>query len=122
MSREVRRLQIENKELTGSKGWLTAGQITEVQVPTCPQKLKSAELEQGAALPRVSRRCQILRTKTLFHLPGVACAQQFGQIPAAALGDDSLDLIIHHIFVARHVAPGTEDPDGRGEVRSVFHM
>src|SRR5260370_8852441 len=58
----------------------------------------------------------------LFHVPGVARAKELAEITAAALGDDVFDLLVHHVFVAWHVAPRAENPDGRWEVRAVLHV
>jgi len=52
----------------------------------------------------------------LFHFPGVARAKELAEVAAAALGDNVFDLLVHHVFVAWHLAPRTEDPDGRWEV------
>src|SRR5258708_37977381 len=58
----------------------------------------------------------------LFHFPGVARAKELSEIAAAALGDDVFDLLVHHVFVARHVAPRAENHDGRWEVRALLHV
>jgi hypothetical protein len=58
----------------------------------------------------------------LFHFPGIAGAQELAQVAGTSLRDDSLNLLIHHVFVARHVIPRAEDSDGRGEIRAMLHV
>src|ERR1700682_1047413 len=60
--------------------------------------------------------------RRLFLFPGVARAKELAEIAAAALGDDVFDLLVHHVFVAWHVAPRAENPDGRWEIRAVLHV
>jgi len=55
-------------------------------------------------------------------LPRCRRAKELAEIAAAALGDDVFDLLVHHVFVARYVAPRAENPDGRWEVRAVLHV
>src|SRR5712692_5079274 len=58
----------------------------------------------------------------LFHFPGVARAQHLPEVARAAFGDDFLDLILHHVFVARQIIPSAENAEGCRETRPVFHV
>src|SRR5258708_10379715 len=60
--------------------------------------------------------------RRLLYFPGVARAKKLGEVAATALGDDVFDLLVHHVFVARHIAPRAENSDGRGEIRAVLHV
>ena len=62
------------------------------------------------------------RKRRLLHFPGVASAKKFGEVASTALRDDVLDLLVHHVFVARYVAPRSENADGRWEIRAVLHV
>ena len=61
-------------------------------------------------------------SRDLFHFPGIAGAKKFRQIASAPLGDNIVYLLIHYVFIARHVTPGAEDADGRRKVRAVLHV
>ena len=58
----------------------------------------------------------------LLHFPGVAGAEQFREIAGAALGDDVLDLLVHHVFVAREIVPIAENADRGREARPRLHV
>src|SRR5712692_11663585 len=62
------------------------------------------------------------RKRRLLYFPGVARAKKLGEVAATALGDDVFDLLVHHVFVARHIAPRAENSDGRWEIRAVLHV
>src|SRR5260370_30567476 len=62
------------------------------------------------------------RKRRLLHFPSVSRAKELAQVAAAALGDYVFDLLVHHVFVAWHVAPRAENSDGRGEIRAVLHV
>src|SRR6266851_2917736 len=62
------------------------------------------------------------RKRKLLHFPSVARAKKFGQVAGTALGDDVLDLLVHHIFVAREIIPRAKNADRRGEARAVFDL
>ena len=62
------------------------------------------------------------RNRGLLYFPGVTRAEEFGKIAWAALGDDVLDLLVHHIFVAREIIPRAKNADRSGEARAVLHV
>ncbi len=64
----------------------------------------------------------VVKEGELLHFPGVAGAKEFGEVTGTTLGDDGLDLLVHDIFVAWDVAPGTEDADGSGKIGAAFHV
>src|SRR5437879_8732937 len=63
-----------------------------------------------------------LARRLLLHFPGVARSKKFAKVAGTALGDDVLDLLAHHVFVARKIVPSAENADGRGETWPVLHM
>src|SRR5271169_3755871 len=58
----------------------------------------------------------------LLHFPGVAGAEKFIQTPWTFLCDHFLNLLVDDVFVARQIVPGTENADGSGESRAMFHV
>src|SRR5256885_15114942 len=60
--------------------------------------------------------------RRLLYFPGVTRTKELAEVAAPALGDDVPDLLVHHVFVAWHIAPRAENPDGRGEVRPMLHV
>src|SRR6266436_8633822 len=63
-----------------------------------------------------------LLDKKLLHFPGVTSAKKFAEVAPPALGDDVLDLLVHHIFIARQIIPGAKNSDGCGETGPMFHV
>ena len=77
----------------------------------------------ATALSDVSgKKAAFAANQRLLHFPGVAGAQKLAEVAGATLGDDVFDLLIHQVFIARHVAPRTKNTDGRWEIRAVLHM
>ena len=58
----------------------------------------------------------------LAYFPSVAGAQELGKVPGAALGNYVLDLLVHHVFVAREIIPGAQNADRSGEAGPVLHV
>ncbi len=54
--------------------------------------------------------------------PGVACAEELGQVAFAFFGLDVANLLGDHVFVARDVVPLAQDADGRREAGAMFHV
>src|SRR5437879_13764827 len=76
----------------------------------------------ATALSDVSgKKAAFAANQRLLYFPGVAGAQEFAEVAGAALGNNVSDLLIHQVFIARHVAPRTKNTDGRWEIRALRH-
>src|SRR5262245_14771488 len=62
------------------------------------------------------------RDSTGLNSPGVASAQEFSKVAAAALRLHIGNLLVDDVFVAGKIVPGTENADGSGEAFAVLHM
>src|SRR5437879_12147291 len=77
----------------------------------------------ATALSDVSgKKAAFAANQRLLYFPGVAGAQEFAEVAGAALGNNVFDLLIHQVFIARHVAPRTKNTDGSWEIRPVLHV
>ena len=54
--------------------------------------------------------------------PGVAGAEELGQVAFAFFGLDVANLLSDYVFVARNVVPGAQDADGGGKAGAMFHV
>src|SRR5713226_206585 len=92
----------------------------------CAQTTRNAKRYRGEmGLRRSSvlhEKAMLLGKRRLLHFPSVARAKKLGEVAATALGDYVFDLLVHHVFVAWHVAPRAENSDGRWEVRALLHV
>src|SRR5438046_10264411 len=68
------------------------------------------------------KRAAFAANQRLLYFPGIAGAQKLAKVAGTALGKNVFDLLIHQVFIARHVAPRTKNTDGRWEIRAVLHM
>src|SRR5436190_206933 len=66
------------------------------------------------------KRAAFAANQRLLYFPGIAGAQKLAKVAGTALGNNVFDLLIHQVFIARHVAPRTKNTDGRWEIRAVL--
>ena len=85
-------------------------------------KWLSAVTTGGTALSEIPSTDVFSLARGLLYFPRVAGSKKFAQVATPALGDDVLDLLVHHVFVTRHITPRAEDADGCWEIRAVFHV
>ena len=57
-----------------------------------------------------------------FDPPGIAAAQELGEVADATFGLDVADLLVDDVFVARKIVPGAEDADGSWEAFAMLHV
>src|SRR5260370_32541942 len=60
--------------------------------------------------------------RRLLYFPGVARPKKLTEVAGTALGEDVLDLLVHHVFVAGKIVPSAKNADRRGEARPVLHV
>ena len=58
----------------------------------------------------------------LANFPSIASVQELVQVAWAALGNYIFNLLVHHVFIAWEIVPGTKHTDWRGKAGAMLHV